>query len=280
MTATATLPPTTIPPTVTPSFPGMKVSQRRVILSEWTKFRSLRSTKITLLVSWILTIGISALICAVTASHWGRLSAGDKASFNPVVSSLNGVRISQLAVGVLGVLLISGEYATGMIRASLTVVPRRLPVLWAKIVVFAGVVGATSIISTFVAFFLGQSLLSSKHLQVTISSSGALRMVIAAGIYLLLVGIIGMAFGGLFRNTAAGISSLVALFFVIPPILDLLPKSWSDHIGPYLPANAGEAFWGHPDVAHLAPWTGFLVLAGWTAAAVAAAAIRLKRRDA
>jgi len=259
---------------------GMKVSQVRVILSEWTKFRSLRSTKITLLVSLVLTIGVGALVSAVTAAHWDRLSLGDKASFNPVVTSLDGVLISQLAVGVLGVLLISGEYATGMIRASLTAVPKRLPVLWAKFAVFGGIVGTLSIVSTFVAFFLGQALLSGKHLQTTIGGPGALRMVFAAGIYLLLIGVIGMALGGLLRNTAAGISALVALFFVIPPILDLLPSSWSNNIGPYLPSNAGEAFWGRPDGAHLSPWAGFGVLCGWTAFAIVLAAVRLQRHDA
>jgi len=271
---------TTVTSRSAPTFAGMRVSQTRVIRSEWTKFRSLRSTRITLLVSVVLTIGIAALFCAVTASRWSHLSAGDRASFNPVVSSLNGVRISQLAVGVLGVLLISGEYATGMIRASLTAVPKRLPVLWAKLTVFAGVVGGASVVSTFIAFFLGQSLLSSKHLQVTISSPGALRMVIAAGIYLLLVGVTGMALGGLLRNTAAGISTLVGLYFVIPPILDLLPSSWSNNIGPYLPSNAGEAFWGRPDGAHLSPWAGLGVLCAWTAATVVLAALRLIRDDA
>ncbi|MCW2540181.1 MAG: transporter permease [Frankiales bacterium] len=265
---------------IRPAFPGMKVTQARVIKSEWTKFRSLRSTKIILLVSIILTIGVSALICAVTASHWTRLEPGDRASFNAVASSLNGILISQLAVGVLGVLLISGEYATGMIRASLTAAPKRLPVLWGKIAVFAGVVGTASIVSTFVSFFLGQALLTGHNLRVGISSPGALRMVIAAGVYLLLVGIIGMALGCLLRNTAAGISSLVALFFVIPPILGLLPKSWSDKIGPYLPANAGEAFWGHPEGSHLSPWVGLAVLCAWTAVAVALAAVRLTRYDA
>jgi ABC-type transport system involved in multi-copper enzyme maturation permease subunit len=265
---------------VTPRYPGMKVTQARVIQSEWTKFRSLRSTNITLLVSVALTVGLGALISAVTAAHWAQATQADRADFNAVVTSLRGVNISQLAVGVLGVLLISGEYATGMIRASLTAVPKRLPVLWAKLGVFAGVVGAVSIISTFGAFFLGQSLLSSKHLNVTLSSPHALRMVIGAAVYLVLVGIIGMALGALFRNTAAGISSLVAVFFVIPPVLDLLPKSWANHIGPYLPSNAGEAFWGQPPGTHLSALTGLLVLCGWAAAAVAVAAVRLKDHDA
>lgn len=265
---------------VTPRFPGMRVTQLRVIRSEWTKFRSLRSTLITLAVSVLLTVGLGTLISAVVAAHFAQASPIERLRFNAVVTSLNGVRISLLAVGVLGVLLITGEYATGMIRASLTAVPKRLPVLAAKLSVFAVVVGTVSIASTFAAFFLGQQMLSAKHLQVTIGSHNALRMVIGAGVYLLLVGLIGMALGGLLRNTAAGISALVALFFVIPPVFDLLPASWANNIGPYFPSNAGQAFWGHVHGAHLSALAGFLVLLAWTAATITAAAIRLKTRDA
>jgi hypothetical protein len=271
---------TLTPEPVTTRYPGMKVTQARVVRSEWTKFRSLRSTNITLLVSVILTVGLGALICGVTAAHWLHADPGEHADFNATARSLSGLNISQLAVGVLGVLLITGEYATGMIRASLTVVPKRLPVLWAKLAVFTVVVGLVSIVSAFAAFFAGQAFLSSRHIQATISSPHAVRMIIGGGVYLLLVGIIGMALGAIVRNTAAGISSLVALFFVIPPIMDLLPKSWSDNIGPYLPPNAGSAFWGHPDGTHLSALNGFLVLCLWAAVAVAAAALRLTTHDA
>jgi ABC-2 type transport system permease protein len=259
---------------------SLKVTQSRVVKSEWTKFRSLRSTNITLLVAVVLTIGLAALICGVTAAHWAHADAGERARFNATDRSLGGVNISQLVVGVLGVLLISGEYATGMIRASLTVVPKRLPVLWAKLIVFVVVVGPLMIASAFAAFFVGQALLSRQHIDVAISSPHALRMVIGAGGYLLLVGIIGMALGAVLRNTAAGISGLVALFFVIPPLMDLLPNSWADNIGPYLPSNAGDAFWGSPEGAHLSALKGFLVLCVWAAAAVGAAAIRLSTHDA
>jgi ABC-2 type transport system permease protein len=260
--------------------PGLKVTQLRVIRSEWTKFRSLRSTYITLLVSLVLTIGLGALISAVTAAHYADMSAERRATFNPIVTSLTGVNISQLAIGVLGVLLISGEYATGMIRATLTAVPKRLPVLWAKLLVFGAIVGVTALISTFVSFFLGQSLLAGKHLNVSIGSGHAVRMVIGAGLYLLVIGLIGMGFGALLRNTAAGISTLVGLFFVLPPVMDLLPTSWSNDIGPYLPSNAGGALWSNPDGSHLGPWTGFAVLCLWAALIVGAGALRLIRTDA
>jgi ABC-2 type transport system permease protein len=260
----------------------LRVTQPRVLLSEWTKFRSLRSTVWTLLTAVVLSIGIGALFSAVSASQYSTFSAADKASFDPVSTSLNGMVFAQLAIGVLGVLLISGEYSTGMIRSSLTVVPRRLPVLWAKLGVFAGVVFSVILVSSFVSFFLGQALLNSHHLGVSISAPGALRDVIGAALYATVAGMIGMALGGLLRNTAAGISTFVAVFFVIPPLTDLLPASWSSHFVQYLPSNAGEVlFGGGRGLAHpLAPWTGFGLLCAYAAVMIGLAAWRLRRADA
>ena len=260
----------------------LRVTQPRVLLSEWTKFWSLRSTMWTLLTAVVLTIGIGALFSAVTANQYHTFSAADKASFNPIATSLNGILFSQLAIGVLGVLLISGEYSTGMIRSSLTAVPRRLPVLWAKLGVFAAVAFAVMLVTSFVSFFLGQALLSSHHLNVAISAPGALRSVIGAALYVTVAGIIGMALGTLMRNTAAGISTMVAVFFVLPPVADLLPHSWSSHFVQYLPSNAGEVLYGGANgLAHpLAPWTGFGVLCAYAVVLIGFAAWRLRRSDA
>src|SRR5258708_34986551 len=149
-----------------------------------------------------------------------------------------------------------------MIRSSLTAVPRRLPVLWANLGVFAGVVFAVTLVTSFVSFFLGQALLSSEHLGVAISAPGALRSVAGAALYLTVAGMIGMALGGLLRNTAAGISTFVAVFFVIPPLTGLLPAAWSSHFAQYLPSNAGEVLYGEGNrLAHpLAPWPRFALL--------------------
>ncbi len=260
----------------------LRVTQPRVLLSEWTKFRSLRSTVYTLLTAVVLSIGIGALFSAVSASQYHTFSLADKASFSPISTSLNGMLFAQLAIGVLGVLLISGEYSTGMIRSSLTAVPKRLPVLWAKLGVFAGVVFAVTLVTSFVSFFLGQALLSSHHLNVAISAPGALRSVIGAALYATVAGMIGMALGGLLRNTAAGISAFVAAFFVIPPLTGLLPSSWSSHFAPYLPSNAGEVlFGGARGLADpLAPWTGFGVLCAYAVVLIGFAAWRLRRADA
>jgi ABC-2 type transport system permease protein len=279
MTTSLTSAPTTAPAT---GPQALRVTQARVVLSEWTKFRSLRSTVWTMLAAVVLSIGIGALFSAVSASQYHTFSPADRASFNPISTSLNGMLFAQLAIGVLGVLLISGEYSTGMIRASLTVVPKRLPMLWAKLVVFAGVVFTLTLVTSFVSFFLGQALLSSHHLNASISAPGALRSVIGAALYATVAGMIGMALGGILRNTAAGISTFVAAFFVIPPLTDLLPSSWSSHFVQYLPSNAGEVlFGGGRDLAHpLAPWAGFGVLCAYAVVLIALAAWRLRRADA
>jgi ABC-2 type transport system permease protein len=263
--------------------PALKVTQARVLRSEWIKFRSLRSTVWTLLVGLVLMIGISALFSAVNASQYHTFSPADRATFSPVSVSLAGTSFAVVAFGVLGVLLLSGEYGTGMIRSSLTVVPRRLPVLWAKLAVFAGAVGLLSLVASFASFYLGQAVLNSHHLGVSITAPGALRSVIGAALYITAAGLLGVALGGLLRSTAAGISVFAAVFFVLPPLAELLPASIGDHLTRYLPSDAGSAIWGGaqgvPGGA-LAPWAGFGLLCGYAAVLTAAAAWRLRRSDA
>jgi len=260
----------------------LKVTQGRVLRSELTKFRSLRSTMWTTLVAVALTIGIGALFSALSASQYHTFSAASRATFNPVSTSLNGITFAQIAFGVLGVLMLSGEYSTGMIRSSLTVVPRRLPVLWGKLAVFAGVILAVSLIASFASFFLGQALLSGHHLGASLAAPGALRSVIGAALYVTVAGLIGVALGALFRNTAAGISAFVGAFFVIPPVASVLPSSISDHLAQYLPSNAGEVLYAGAQGVHdaLSPWTGFALLCGYAVVLIAAAAWRLRHADA
>ena len=262
--------------------PVLKVTQARVLVSEFTKFRTVRSTLWTLLVAVVLMIGLSALFAAVTASQYHTFDAADRASFNPVSISLGGMMFAVVAFGVLGVLMISGEYSTGMIRSSLTAVPRRLPVLWGKLAVFAGVIFSVSLVASFISFFLGQALLNSHQLGVSITAPGALRSVIGAALYVSVAGMIGVALGALFRNTAAGIATFAGIFFVIPPLTGLLPASISDHLTQYLPSYAGEAVWGgvRGVTNALSPWTGFALLCAYAVVLIAAAALRLRRVDA
>ncbi len=272
------------PTVMTPAVarPTLKVTQGRVLRSELTKFRSLRSTIYTLLTAVVLMVGLSAIFSAVTASQYHTFNAAGRASFNPITTSLSGVLFAVVAFGVLGVLVTSGEYSTGMIRASLTAVPRRLPVLWGKLAVFAGVIFPVSLIASFISFFIGQAVLSGHHIGVSITAPDALRSVVGAALYITVAGMIGVALGALFRNTAAGIATFAGVFFVIPPLASLLPFSVSSHLTPYLPSNAGAVLWGGSQSVSngLAPWTGFALLCGYAAVLIAAAAWRLRRSDA
>ena len=222
------------------------------------------------------------LFSAVNANQYHTFSTAGKAAFSPISTSLTGTAFAVVAFGVLGVLLMSSEYSTGMIRASLTVVPRRLPVLWGKLAVFAGAIFSVSLVASFISFFLGQAVLSSHHIGVSITAPDALRSVVGAALYITVAGMIGVALGALFRNTAAGIATFAGVFFVIPPLASLLPFSVSSHLTPYLPSNAGAALWGGAQNVQnpLAPWTGFALLCGYAAVLIAAAAWRLRRSDA
>ena len=273
-TATAT-------PTRPPASKPKKVNQARVLLSEWTKIRSLRSTSFSLLAAVVFIIGFSVLVPWVIVAHWPPRDPREALGFDPTTRALSGIFLAQLAIGVLGVLLITGEYATGMIRATFAAVPARLPVLWAKAAVFAAVTLVLMVPTVLGAFLIGQSILTSKHLQTSLSSSGVLRAVIGAALFLTGVGLLGIGLGALLRNTAGGISTLFGLLFVLPIIVRFLPSSWSDPINKYLPSNAGEAITHvHPDPSLLAPWTGLGLFFGYAVIVLIAAAVSLRRRDA
>jgi ABC-2 type transport system permease protein len=262
-----------------------RVTQLRVALSEWTKLRTLRSTRYTLFAGVALTIVFAVIPAVVNASRWSRMSVIDKAGFHALETSLIGVSFAQLAFGVLGVIIISGEYSTGMIRSSFTAVPKRLPVLWAKAGVFGLVTLVLAVPSTLVAFFAAQSILrghsfNGHDIAVSFSDPGVARAVLGGALYLTISGLFGLGLGAILRNTAAGISAFAGILFVLPPLMNVLPSSWNNAISPYLPSNAGSAIMqtGTPDHT-LAPWTGLGVFAAYTAVAIAIAAIQLRRRD-
>jgi len=258
-----------------------RVTQPRVLLSEWTKLRSLRSTRYSLLAAWILTIGVSILGASVISAHWGSRSPADRAHFHPLDVSLIGSEIAQLAIGVLGVLVISGEYSTGMIRATLGAVPKRLPVLWAKTAVYGALTFALMLPSVLIAFFASQSILSRHQANIAFSAPHVARAVIGASLYLTVIAVFGLALGAIVRNTAGGIATFAAILFVLPPLMNVLPQSWNDAATPYLPGNAGAAIMSlHRDSTTLAPWVGFGLFCLYTAVALAIAAVLLVRRDA
>jgi ABC-type transport system involved in multi-copper enzyme maturation permease subunit len=251
--------------------------------SEFTKIRSVRSTYWTLLVLLAISVGIGAAICAGTAANWNQTSAADRATFDATQVSIAGLfYLGQLVIVVLGALVLTAEYSTGMIRTSLTAMPRRITVYAAKAVVFAIVALIVTLISAFIAFFLGQALLASTHENATLSGHDVLRAVIGSALYVTLVGLFAFAAGAIFRHTAATITSVIGLLFVIPILVQLLPHSWRDDIVRWLPDSAGGAISttvGTQD--HLfSPWGQFTVFAVYTAILLIVGGILFRRRDA
>lgn len=261
--------------------PDVRVTQARVVVSEWVKFRSLRSSYIALAAALAALVGLAALITTVVSNNWPEFGPEEQARFDPTRVSLSGEFLAQLIIGVLGVLVVSGEYGTGMIRASMSAAPKRLPVLWGKLAVFAVVGFVVTGVGAVVAFFVGQSILSSQHIETTLGAPGVLRAVLGAGLYLTGVGLLGGALGWILRHTAGAVSTLLGLLLVLPLVAQALPESWARNIVPYLPSNAGQQIMAvHIDPGELAPWVGFSWFCAYLVVGVVVAAVLLRRRDA
>jgi ABC-type transport system involved in multi-copper enzyme maturation permease subunit len=252
-----------------------------VVRSEWVKFRTLRSSWATLATTVGFVVLLAALLCGFTAARWDDESFLQRLSFDPTQTALGGVFLAQLSIGVLGVLLVTGEYASGMVRATFAAVPRRLPVLAAKLVVFATVCAFAAIPSSYAGFAIGQQFLKSQDIQTTLSAPGVGRSVLGAGLYLVAVGLFGVALGWLVRHTAGAIATLFGLLLVLPVVVRFLPTSWADDVGTWLPSNAGQAVFSvqQSDLTSLGPWAGYGVLLGWVAVFLLAATYQLAHRD-
>ncbi len=253
--------------------------------AEWTKIRSVRSTVWTLAVFVVVCVGFTALITWLTETHWYGPQAASRnatAISDPVGFILGtGVGLGQLAICVLGVLVITSEYSTGVIRASLLAVPRRIPVLAAKAVVFAVLLFIVTEIVAFGSFVVGSAILHA-HVPVSLSGPGVTRAVIGAGLYLTVLGLLALAIGTMIRHTAGAISAIIGVVFVLPILSGLLPSSWGAHINAYLPEQAGTLITHTQEQSGdlLSPWQGFGVLCIWTILALAVAAYLLEHRDA
>jgi ABC-type transport system involved in multi-copper enzyme maturation permease subunit len=252
-----------------------------VIVSEWIKLRSLRSTVFSLLAAVVCTVGLGLLISTLRANDFKNHGFFPGPGFDPTVITLRGTYLAQLAIGVLGVLVITGEYSTGMIRATLSAVPRRLPVLWAKALVFSVVVFVVMGVASLLAFEAGQAMLHTAGIHVGLGSPGAARAVLGGALYLTVVGLLGVGLGFLIRNTAGAIAALFGLLLVLPAIANALPSSLYRDIFKYLPMPAGtQIMTTVRDSSLLTPWAGIGVFALYAVVAVAAGAVALRRRDA
>ncbi|RIJ79034.1 ABC transporter permease [Nakamurella silvestris] len=257
---------------------------RGILRAEWIKLRTVRSTRMTCFAALVAVIGLGALAAAVsagdiTAPEGPRHAGGFGSATDPTAISLSGVLLAQLIVAVIGVLAVTNEYGTGMIRAYFAAVPTRLPLLWAKAIVVAVVVTAGSLIAAVVAFLVGQSVLGS---GVDLGDPGVVRAVLGAALYLGVISVLGVAVGALLRHTAGSVAVLFATLLIIPQLLvAILPGDWSTAITPYLPSNAGSALMtvsGSDTL--LAPAAGAAVLAGWVGLLLVGAAWRMRTTDA
>ena len=241
----------------------LQVTQARVMKSEWTKLRTQPGALWSLLSAVILVVAFGILYSLLRVARPPHGAAA--ASFDPTSVSLAGVQLAQIAAGVLGVLLITSEYATGLIRTTLAAVPRRLPTLWGKAAVVTGAVVAVSVPAAVAVFLAGQAILGRQHLSVSFGAPGVARAVIGGALYLAVAALLGLALGALLRSTAGGIAALFGLLFAVPILVGFLPGSLADEIGKYLPGTAGLAVTTvHPDPAtSLGPWTGFGVFCAY-----------------
>jgi ABC-2 type transport system permease protein len=274
---TATLRPGAAAPGSGPGLAGF----HHLLRSEWTKIWSVRSTVWTLAILVILGIGLDILIVGVSVAHWNTLGPANRQTFAAKGVFGPGLTFAQVPVSVLGVLVITSEYTTGMIRSSLLAVPRRTPMLAAKAAVFGAVAFVAGELLAFGSFPVAQAIIGSR-IPESLGEPATLRAAAGAGLYLAVIGLFSFAIGVVVRHTAAAITAVVVIFVVLGDLTQLIPGTVGRHITAYMPANAGILItYVHQQAASLlSPWQGFGVFCLWTAALLTAAGFLLARRDA
>jgi ABC-2 type transport system permease protein len=252
-----------------------------VIRSEWTKIWSVRSTMWTLLSLVVVTVGLSTLFAWAATANLDQMPPDQRARLDVTNAAMGGLLLGQLAIAVLGAIVICSEYSTGGIKATLTAVPSRMRVLFAKWVVFGIVALVVGEITAFGAFFVSMIFWSNKHLAAHLGDPGVLRAVIGGGLYVLASGMIGFAIGVLIRHSGGAIATAVGLLFVAPLLTNALPGGWGKTINKYFTANAGQRI---TEVVHtpgqLTPWVGYLAITVEWIVPLLLGAWLMKRRDA
>lgn len=248
--------------------------------SEWVKLRTVRSTMWGFAVTFLLTVGLGALLCLARVSRWDRASIANRLTFEPIGFTMNGIFLAQLAVGVLGVLVMSSEYSTGQVRATFAATPSRGTVLLAKIKVFGLTTFVVGLASTFVAFLVGSSILSSR-VHVGLGDPGAFRCILGGAVYLTGIGLLGLGLGAIIRRTAGAIAVLVGLVLVAPILTQLLPSPWDEDVSKYLPAPAGQVLFHLRSLrVSLPTGTGLVVFLAYPVVACLVGWVLVRRRDA
>lgn len=249
--------------------------------SEWTKLRTVRSTMWTLGITIAVGIGISALATGETRAHWATMPLPTRVGFDPTRISLVPLFFCQLAMGVLGVLVMSAEFGTGTARATFAAAPRRTHVLAAKAAVFGAVALVVSEVTAFLSFFVGQAMLTAPARHASLSTPGALRAVVGTGLYLCVISLLALGLGTIVRHTAGAISAFVGILLVLPIVLQALPSSIGNQLSRFLPSRIGEVMMttGHGGTDGFSAWLGFLLLCLYAAAALLVGGSLLSSRD-
>ncbi|MDQ1026063.1 ABC-2 type transport system permease protein [Streptomyces umbrinus] len=252
----------------------------QVVRSEWTKIRSVASTVWTLSLAAVVTVALGVLISLLSKNEFDDLSTKDQLSFDPTFISFAGMSLGQLAMIVFGVLVVSNEYSTGMIRTSLAAVPQRGTFLFSKIAVATGLAFVVALATSFVAFFLGQAMLGSH--RASIGDPGVLRAVIGGGLYMTLIALFSMGVATMLRSPMLSLGILMPFFFLISAILGNVDAT--KKVGQYLPDQAGskimQVVTPIDDDVPYGPWGGLGIMVLWVLVAVVGGYVLLKKRDA
>jgi ABC-2 type transport system permease protein len=249
-----------------------------VARAELCKLRSVRSTWWTLVATLAFNVFVAVALAIVVP---GQLSSHEKATLDSPRVSLAGLHLSQVAIGVLGVLVISTEYTTGTIRSTLAAIPQRRLMLAAKTLVFGAVALVVGIASCLAAYLAFNAFLADASLRTSLSDPGVLRAVLGGGLFLGVLGLFGLGLGTVLRSSSGGVAALLGLMFVPPVLLELLPHALKDSVGPYVPLVAASTIFStRPEAGALGTWTGFGLFCLYAAAALAAAFVLIDHRDA
>ncbi|MFJ4538988.1 ABC transporter permease [Streptomyces tibetensis] len=250
-----------------------RLTPARVLRSEWHKFWTLRSTWITLVVT-------SALTAAMGAGLGAAYDGTGEGGMDTVLFVLLGTQFAQINLGVLGILATAGEYSTGQIRATMTAVPRRLPVLWSKATVLAAVAFPLTLATNLLTFPLAQSFLSGTDQAASFGDPGVLRALVGNAAGLTLLAVLALGIGALVRSVPMAVGVFIGLVMILPEVLAVLPYAFVDDAVRSFPGKALEALTTAQSMPGTAsPGTAFLAMVLWTAAVLMLASAALRRRD-
>ncbi|NUU25249.1 MAG: ABC transporter permease subunit [Streptomycetaceae bacterium] len=264
--------------------PEGKVGYAAFLNAEWIKIRTVRSTFWTLIALAVVSIGLTVLICAVSADSLAKdlAKTPPDPDAHPDQLISVGVVFGQVAALVLGVLVVSAEYATGMIRSTLTAMPRRTSVLVAKATVLALLLFVIGTIVAFIGYFAGNAFLENKDIGVPLDAPGVTRALFGNGLYLMVLGLFGFALALLLRHTAGAVTVGLAMIYVVGTLVALLPGDWGNWISKVMPGNAGGQITAarQYDSDVFGPWAGFAVFCIEVAVLMVCGWYRFARKDA